>query len=537
MSVAEVSSDFGAEGNANVLAGPFTSRISATPSASVRGWDAKAERRVLWKVDLLLMPILTFSYGLQFYDKFVFSSAAVFGMLDDMHLTTPVPGTDLISTQRYSTATAAFYWGYIVGVLPIALVLQRLPVAKALSLLIFIWGVIVMLTVTISSFQGAVALRFFLGLVESAVSPGFVLLSSMWYTKTELPLRLGIWYSATGLFTIFSGVINYGIGHANGALAPWKYMYLFAGSITIFWSFIVLVVLPDSPATSHRWFNESERAILIGRMRGNLAGADVREIKKAQIYEAFKDVKIWLMGAMSAAIYVCNGGVTAFGSLIIKSFGYSSLRAILLQTPGGATTCVSIYIAGYLAGRYKNTRTIWLAVSCLPVMAGAIILWRGSWNERGLALFGYYLIPIFGAPYVLLLALASSNVAGGTKKACATGVIFVGYNVGNIIGPYLVNVKQAPQKYRTTWIAIIVVMVFTIVAALVLRVAWAHENARRDKDALVRTLSGRPEGSSEKIREADLGSSSGSQTSVVEGIMHVDRDLTDWEDRSFRYSL
>lgn len=32
-----------------------------------------------------------------------------------------------------------------------------------------------MLTVVVSSFQGAVAQRFFLGLVESAVSPGFVL--------------------------------------------------------------------------------------------------------------------------------------------------------------------------------------------------------------------------------------------------------------------------------------------------------------------------------------------------------------------------
>ena len=76
-------------------------------------------------------------------------------------------------------------------------------------------------------------------------------------------------------------------------------------------------------------------------------------------------------------------------------------------------------------------------------MVGAIILWRGSWHERGLALFGYYLLPIFGAPYVLLLSLASSNIAGGTKKACATGAIFIGYNVGNIIGPYLVCVPVA----------------------------------------------------------------------------------------------
>jgi hypothetical protein len=34
--------------------------------------------------------------------------------------------------------TAAFYWGYIVAVLPIALILQRFPIAKALSFLIFV---------------------------------------------------------------------------------------------------------------------------------------------------------------------------------------------------------------------------------------------------------------------------------------------------------------------------------------------------------------------------------------------------------------
>ena len=42
------------------------------------------------------------------YDKFVFSSAAVFGMLADLGLQTPVPGSHppRFSTQRYSTAYA-----------------------------------------------------------------------------------------------------------------------------------------------------------------------------------------------------------------------------------------------------------------------------------------------------------------------------------------------------------------------------------------------------------------------------------------------
>jgi hypothetical protein len=135
------------------------------------------------------------------------------------------------------------------------------------------------------------------------------------------------------------------------------------------WSLVVLTVLPDSPGTSHRWFNEEERAILTARMRGNLHGASIRQIKWYQIREALGDFKIWLLGVMAAAVYVTNGGVTAFGSLIIKvnlpvfyphntilidnlpqqSFGYSSLSSLLLQIPSGGSVCLSIYIVGYLS--------------------------------------------------------------------------------------------------------------------------------------------------------------------------------------------
>jgi hypothetical protein len=34
--------------------------------------------------------------------------------------------------------TAAFYWGYLVGVIPMALILRRFPLAKTLSVLIFV---------------------------------------------------------------------------------------------------------------------------------------------------------------------------------------------------------------------------------------------------------------------------------------------------------------------------------------------------------------------------------------------------------------
>lgn len=65
--------------------------------------------------------------------------------------------------------------------------------------------------------------RFFLGLAESVVSPLFVAITALWYKPMEQAVRMGIWYSATGIFSMFSGAINYGLG-SSGDVHAWKNM-------------------------------------------------------------------------------------------------------------------------------------------------------------------------------------------------------------------------------------------------------------------------------------------------------------------------
>lgn len=101
---------------------------------------------------------------------------------------------------------------------------------------------------------------------------------------------------------------------------------------------------------------------------------------------------------MGAAIYICNGGVTAFGARIVASFGYTSLQTILLLIPGGVFTMVTIYLFAYLSGHYKNITTLLIPISCIPIVVGSLIIWQASWVHRGVPLFGYYLLPCFGAP-------------------------------------------------------------------------------------------------------------------------------------------
>ncbi len=161
---------------------------------------------------------------------------------------------------------------------------------------------------------------------------------------------------------------------------------------------------------------------------------------------------------------------------------------------GGAMTCLTIWISGWFAGRYKNIRTYLLPITCWPMIIGAVMVWKGSWIHRALPLWGYYLVASFGAPYVLILSLAAANVAGGTKKAICSGMIFIGYNgrsavysirsdVDLFVGAQLVTssedtvsysylrrlvstsclsavvlTPEAHIHYKSTWIAIIVCM-------------------------------------------------------------------------------
>lgn len=94
--------------------------------------------------------------------------------------------------------------------------------AKTLSLLVFLWGLCVLCTIFVRDYKGLIIQRVFLGVLEACVAPGFVLISSQWYTKKQQATRLGIIYSATGIFSMFSGAVNYGLASADSAIAPWK---------------------------------------------------------------------------------------------------------------------------------------------------------------------------------------------------------------------------------------------------------------------------------------------------------------------------
>ncbi|CAO1638452.1 unnamed protein product [Sympodiomycopsis kandeliae] len=500
----------------------------------------RSRRGALLQTDLLLLPLLTLAFGMQFYDKAVLGAASIFGILPALDLQTIDPVTGAKDLSRYSLATACFYYGYIGAVIPMALLAQRIKIAYFLGTCITIWGIIVILTPVVSSWQGLCVQRVFLGVVESSVSPGFILITRQWYTKAEMPFRVGIWSSATGLFSILSGLINYGIGthHQGNDIDTWKVLFLVPGAMTIFTGVAFFFILPNSPFESpllripgYNVFEDERRMAIMEKTKAEMLGSNNLQSrwKWSQVIEALIDPKIWLYTFMATTIYICNGGVTTFGPIIIKSIGYSSTKAILLQTPGGATTVISILVVCLLSIKFKEARLVLLCISCIPVLIGAAMIWGSSWNDKGVPLAGYYLIPIFGAPYVMLLSSAAANVAGSTKSTFTSGAIFVGYNAGNIAAAYILKPSEAANHYPTTWKIIIAMMIVTMGLAGLLAAMFFWQNKKRNTSGTKGPIQSSQQG------DVDQKQRDSTDPSFDEKVQLDEQDLTDWENKRFRY--
>lgn len=361
---------------------------------------------------------------------------------------------DLIG-HRLSWATSLFYFGMLAGLYPLTFILQRFHTGRVLGTVVIIWAAACMATAGVSSYRGLYIQRFFLGFIESVIPTGFMTIVSSYYTQSEQSLRQSWWFSSTGLFTIIGGGLNYGFAQVHGSLRSWQYIYIFAGALTFLFG-IFCFSIPSSPVDA--WFlTVEERQTAVERLRLSQTGIRCTKFKPSQLREAVLDIKVWLVALMMASAYTMNGAVSGFGPLIVSTFGWKPLQAILFQFPLGAICFIIILLTGWLASKFSNIRLIMLIGTCLPVIAGCALIWKSSWSHHAAApVVGYSITGFFGGTVSLVISTGMANVAGHTKKSFMAATVFVAYCVGNIVGPQLVWQETKAKHYPALWLGLII---------------------------------------------------------------------------------
>ncbi|KAI8189023.1 High-affinity nicotinic acid transporter [Colletotrichum sp. SAR 10_75] len=124
-------------------------------------WKA-AERRVVRKLDMTLLPVVWVLYMFNYLDRNNIAQARLDNFEEDLGL----HGT------QFNVAVSILNVGYMLAQLPSNMILTRVRPSLYLPSCVIVWSAISAATAGVRNYSGLIAVRFFLGIVEAPFFPG-----------------------------------------------------------------------------------------------------------------------------------------------------------------------------------------------------------------------------------------------------------------------------------------------------------------------------------------------------------------------------
>ncbi|KAH7112098.1 MFS transporter-like protein [Dendryphion nanum] len=429
------------------------------------------ERKLVRKIDFIIMPIILLVYLLNWIDRNNYASARLAGLEEDLNM----------NLQQYQTGLSILFVGYILGQIPSNLMLNYFGKPSwYLGFFTIAWGLVSGLTALVTSFSGIVACRFFLGVVEAPFFPGVLFYLSKWYTKKEMNLRMSIFYSGALIAGAFGNLIAAGI--LNGmdgqrGISAWRWLYIIEGTITVFVGIIVCFFLPDFPQT-WRGLTPEQKHVANRRLALEAADVDVddegglSQIRGLKL--ALTDVKTWIF----VGIYMCLTGAQGFGyyfPTLAASLGYSRFISLLLVAPPHIFMTIWSYCHGIVSDRFK-TRFWFCFYPIIPAIVGFILfMTTTSFGPKYFSFFlMMFLMTMNGTIFSWIAGVLTRPPA---KRAAAYALINSLGNSVTIWTPYTYLDKEKPYYYTGIGTCI---ALMTIAAGLLtlLRFMLIRENAQ-----------------------------------------------------------
>lgn len=248
------------------------------------------ERKLMTKIDLRIIPVLSVLYLMAFLDRTNIANAAVFNLREDLSLT----------GLQYNTALVIFFPPYIIFEIPSNILLKKLNPNVWLSVCMFGFGLVTICQGLVTSYGGLLTTRFFLGLTEAGMFPGCFYLISMWYRRSEAQKRYTFFFASTTLAGAFGGLLASAIGKMEGMRGynGWRWIFILEGVLTCLIALAWWFAIPNFPEDA-KWLDEKEATFVKARLAADQGKSALeRRITGRDVLNVFKDYKIWIGGFM-----------------------------------------------------------------------------------------------------------------------------------------------------------------------------------------------------------------------------------------------
>ncbi|KAF2142806.1 uncharacterized protein K452DRAFT_225996 [Aplosporella prunicola CBS 121167] len=434
--------------------------------------DAELDRHITRKFDKHMMPWLFGLWLLAFIDRSNIGNARIDGLEEDLHL----------DADKFNIALAIFYVPYVCYDIPSNLVLKRLRAGYYLPALVAIWGFISMCMGFVKSYAGLLAARFFLGWAEAGLLGGMIIYLAMFYRRHELLYRIGLFYCAAPLSGAFGGLLATGLARIRSrGYNGWPFIFFVEGGVTVLFGLTTMFFLPHTPAEA-TFLSEAERRAAVARMRLDAHGAAPAPDVAAESFSwplVRRALLNWQTIVLSLDFFAIITPIYSFSLFlptIIKTLGYTSVRAQLFSVPPNVGGFLSVLLVGHYSDRLRMRGPFMLGGALLAI-AGYVMLLASS---RALVRYGGTFLVAAGvfpcSP--LVMGWLANNLAPHYVRAAGTGFQIMVANMAAFIATFCYVQKDAP-RYTTGHAINIGVLAASLAFTTANMLFCARENALR----------------------------------------------------------
>ncbi|KAF8246704.1 MFS general substrate transporter [Wilcoxina mikolae CBS 423.85] len=441
-------------------------------SASSNSATSLEARRILTKIDLRILPILSLMSMFAFLDRVSIGNAAIFGLHKDLGL----------KGAQYNFALCIFFIPYVLFEIPSNALLKRFKPHRFISFNVFMFALTTVFQGFVTNYRGLLTTRFFLGLFECGLFPGCYYLIGMWYKREECQKRITFFFVASVISIAFGGLLASAIGKMEGVngLRAWRWIFILEGSMTFVVAGLGYFLIPDFPEDI-TWLSPEEKEWVQNRLREDVgkSGREQKPIKIRDLKVIFTDYKFILGALMYFSLLTPAYSFAYFGPTILRGWNYSLTQSQLLGVPIALVAwLVAILVA--TASDHLLHRYFFIFGSCICTIVGFIIIMT-THSHPGAQYAALFLIfggAIAGIP--LSVCYFQTNLSGHTRRAIGSGFQVSVGNIGGAVATFLFMTKDAPY-YVSGYAICMGFTALALVSTTLYAVGIMRENRIRDE--------------------------------------------------------
>ncbi|GJN71820.1 MFS transporter [Purpureocillium lilacinum] len=456
----------------HIESGPKDGMMAET----ARVLDPVAERKLAFKFDIRLLPVLAVMYLFNALDKGNLSNAQTNGLSKNLNF----------KDGQYNLVVSIFFVPFVVFAPPLAMLGKKYGPARSLPVMMFTFGTMTLCTAATQNFGGIFAVRWFLGMAEAAFFPMVIYYLTTFYRRGELARRLAIFYAASNIANAFSGLLAFGVFHIKSHMFAWRYLFLIEGSITVLFAIFAFWYLPKSAAEA-KFLNEEERALAFHRIQVDSSSVVAEEFNLRDSLKVFTYPSSYAFLAIEVCLGVPLQSVALFLPQIIQRLQYSTVKTNLYTVAPNVTGAVMLLVLAF-ASDFVRLRAPFIVLGFAFTLTGFVIYAAITdvTESLQLAYFATFMM-CWGtsAPSVLLSTWYNNNIAHEGRRVTLTSVGVPLANVMGLVASNIFREHDAP-KYLP---ALITAACFGAAGATIaglLGLYMFFDNKRRDRKAGVK---------------------------------------------------